>query len=156
MKAKVKGHQCPLTEEWQHVYRKEWTASPSFEGVIYNWRQGQGCSDRGVVWFLSQARALEGKAQGHLLGGIVKLWQYLNYTKSMARVMQETIDDVEIMRPKPTIPDLNLYSHAKLMFLYSTLNLVFVLSSSLTSSLLPSTHTHEIFRGKQTNKLPIN
>lgn len=61
------------------------------------------------------------------------------------------------MRPKPTIPNLYLYSHAKSVFLYSTLNLVFVLSSSLTSSLLPYTHTHEIFLRKTsqqaTNKL---
>ena len=93
MKAKVKGHHCPLTEEWQHVYRKEWMAFPSFEGVILLFIIDN--RDGGVVWFLSQARALEGKAQGHLLGGIVKLWQYLNYIKSMARVMQKIIDDVE-------------------------------------------------------------
>ena len=90
MKAEVKGHQCPLTEEWQHVYRKEWMAFPSFEGVIYNWQQGQGWS---VI--LKPSQSIGRKSPTHLPGGTVKLWQYLNYTKSMARVMQKTIDDVE-------------------------------------------------------------
>ena len=114
--------------------------------------------DMGIVWFLSQARAPEGKDQDHLLG--VKLWQYLNYTILMARVMQKIIDNVlieqKVMRPKPTQPDLNLCPHVKSTFPYSTLNLVFLPSSPSTSSLL-STCTHmKSSRGKQTNKLPIN
>lgn len=149
MKAKVKRHQCPLIVEW-HIINTGLQKTIKNISFIWTWWHGHNV-------ILKPCQRIWRKDQGHLIGSTVKLWQYLNNTKLMARVVQKIVDNVGSHEAKSNPSWFQSLPHAKSMSPYPTFSPVLNFSPAPPHLLFTiNIHTWSFPRGKQTDKLPIN